>query len=118
MADTPEGAVKRWLYGDKKKPGRLFHYFPGAYVYKPPGGMFGRNGTPDCFLVWRGVFIAIEVKAEDGDPMALQLKSLRAIAAAGGVAALIRGKDEDRLRAIHQEVMARVQRYESSCSVQ
>lgn len=118
MADTPEGKVKNWLYGTKQKPGRLFQYFPGAYVYKPPGGMYGKAGTPDCFLVWRGVFIAIEVKAEGNEPTDLQFKSLRAIAAAGGVAAVVTGKDEAKLQAIHRAVMDKVQRYESASPVQ
>ena len=117
MADTPEGKVKRWLYGTKEKPGRLSYYFPGAYIYKPPGGMFGRAGTPDCFLLWRGVFIAIEVKVEGEDPTTPQLKSLRAIIAAGGVGALVAGKDEEKLRAIHTAVMAKVDRYESTSPV-
>lgn len=117
MAETPEGKVKRWLYGTKEKPGRLFFYFPGAYVYKPPGGLYGRNGTPDCFLVWRGIFIAIEVKADGNPPTDLQLKSLRSIIAAGGVGAVITGKDEEKLRAIHAAVMVKVNRYESTSPV-
>ena len=108
MADTPEGKVKKWLYGTKEKPGRLFFYFPGAYVYKPPGGMFGIAGTADCFLLWRGVFVAIEVKAEGNKPSALQLKHLRAVIAAGGIAAVLTGRDEFRLQAIHRAVMEKL----------
>lgn len=102
MAETPEGRVKRWLKG------RIRTLFPGAYEYWPPGGMFGRIGTPDCFLVWRGVFIAIEVKAEGNVPTAPQLRSLKAIAAAGGVAAVVTGRDELKLAAIHEAAMAKL----------
>lgn len=117
MAETPEGRVKRWLYGDKKKPGRLFQTFPGAYVYKPPGGMFGAVGTPDCFLLWRGVFVAIEVKADGNTPTTPQLRTLRAIMDQGGVAAVIVGRDEVKLLRIYTAVMDKVKRYESNSPV-
>jgi len=109
MSSTPEGKVKDWLYGSKQKPGKLFQYFPGAWVYKPPGGFFGRAGTADCILCWRGIFVAIEIKAayEDGgkEPTALQLRSLRDVISAGGVGAVLRGKDEQRLAAIKTAVL-------------
>ena len=120
MAETPEGRVKKWLYGTKQKPGTLFDFFPGAYVYKPPGGMFGRTGTADCLLCWRGIFVAIEIKAayEDGgrDPTVLQLKNLREVNAAGGIAAVLRGRDSDRLRNIRDAVLAKLEsiRHEST----
>lgn len=109
MAQTPEGRVKDWLYGTRQKPGQLYKTFEGPiWLYKPPGGMFGSAGTPDCLFVWRGVFVGLEVKAEDGKPTALQLKSLRAIRDAGGVAAIIVGKDNVRLLQIYAAVMAKV----------
>ena len=117
MAETPEGRVKRWLYGDKKKPGRLLQTFPGAYVYKPPGGRFGVAGTPDCFLLWRGVFIAIEVKADGNEATDLQLRRLRTIIAQGGVGAVMVGRDEVKLLRIYTAVMDKVKRYESNSSV-
>lgn len=111
MAETPEGKVKRWLYGTKQSPGRLPKLFPGAYIYKPPGGMFGQAGAPDCFLLWRGVLVGLEVKSETGAPTALQLKRLRDIIAQGGVGAVIVGKDERKLMALYAAVMAKVERY-------
>lgn len=110
MADTPEGKVKKWLYGDKKKPGILFKYFPGAYVYKPPGGMFGTTGAPDCLLCWSGVFVGIEVKADGNTPTTPQLRNLRAIIAAGGIGAVITGYDESRLQAVKAAVMAKIEK--------
>lgn len=99
MAQTPEGKVKTWLYK------RLKELFPGHYRYLPPGGQFGRAGTPDCFLLWRGVFIAIEAKAEGNFPTPLQLKQLSLIKDAGGIAAVVTGRDESKLAAIHRAVM-------------
>lgn len=112
MAETPEAKVKRWLYDRLKK------LFPEAYIYKPPGGQFGVAGTPDCFLLWRGVFVAVEVKAEGNAPTPIQLVRLRHIAAQDGVAAVVVGRDEAKLQAIYREVMDRVQRHESARSVQ
>lgn len=117
MAETPEGKVKRWLYGTKQKPGRLLQTFPGAYVYKPPGGMFGQVGAPDCFLLWRGVFLGLEVKADGNPATELQLKRLRHIIAQGGVGAVISGRDEVKLLRIYTVVMDKVKRYESESSV-
>jgi hypothetical protein len=111
MAETPEGRVKRWLYGTKEKPGRLLKLFPGAYVYKPPGGMFGQAGAPDCFLLWRGVFLGLEVKSETGAATELQLKRLRIISAQGGIGAVIAGKDDRKLMLIYAAVMDKVERY-------
>lgn len=117
MAQTPEGKVKRWLYGRTDAPGRLSHYFPDAYVYKPPGGMFGQGGAPDCFFLWRGVFVGLEIKAEGNTPTGLQLKRLRHIIRQGGVGAVLTGKDEQRLQAIYRAVMDKVERYESAGTI-
>lgn len=111
MAQKPESKVKHWLYGTKQKPGILFQLFPGAYVYKPPGGMFGVAGTPDCFCLWGGVFIAIEIKAEGNTPTTLQLHRLNHISDQGGVAACLIGRDLDKMQAIKAAVMAKVIRY-------
>lgn len=113
MAQTPEGKVKSWLYGTKDKPGPLYKYFPDAYVYKPPGGMFGQGGAPDCTLLWRGVFIAIEIKSDVGEATPLQLKRLKHIIRQGGVGAVLKGRDEVRLQAIYKAVMAKVEKYDA-----
>ena len=112
MAETPEGRVKRWLFGTRQKPGVLWQKFPGArWDYAPPGGMFGSTGAPDRLFVWRGVFVGLEVKAEGGRATALQLENLKKIAEAGGVAAIIYGKDLAKLDAIYDAVMAKVRQY-------
>jgi hypothetical protein len=109
MALTPEGKVKRWLYGTREKPGVLFTYFPGAYVYKPPGGMFGQAGAPDCFMLWQGVFVGLEVKSDDGEATDLQIKRLKQIIAQGGVGAVIKGKDIAKLQALKLAVEKKIQ---------
>lgn len=91
---TPEGKVKR------KVDEWIKREFPTAYTYKPRGGPFGKSGTPDYHICWFGIFIGIEVKSKHEDPTPLQFAALKRIIAAGGVAAVLRGFDEERLRAI------------------
>lgn len=101
VAQTPEGKVKKWL------DDRIKEDMPGAYVYKPPGGMYGKTGTPDVFIVWNGVFIAIEVKAEGNGPTDLQMRQLLKIRDARGVAASLVGKDLGKWNRILAEVRRR-----------
>lgn len=108
MAQTPEGKVKSWLYGRPGKRGVLYDVFPDAYVYKPPGGMFGQAGAVDCFLLWSGVFVALEVKSDTGTLSDLQLKRLQHVIRQGGVGAVIYGRDMEKLLAIKAEVLKRV----------
>lgn len=101
---TPEGKVKRWIHEF------MINHFPGLYHYSPPGvHRYGQNGTPDRFYLWNGVFVAIEAKANPNDrPTNLQLHALRRIAANGGVAAVVKGKDIERMEAIKREILRRV----------
>jgi hypothetical protein len=112
MAQTPEGKVKAWL---KRKTDAAW---PEAYTYSPPGGMFGQGGAPDRLYFWKGVFIVIEVKAtKDNEPTQLQLKRLRHIAGQGGVAAVLRGKDEERWQQICAAVDRKVAELEHARSL-
>lgn len=95
---TPEGKVKAWAHR------RYDEVFPGHWRVSPRGGPFGKSGCPDDIICWRGVFVAVEVKADDGVVSALQEVALRRIAAAGGVAAVLRGKDEAKLQKIREAV--------------
>lgn len=61
----------------------------GGYMFMPVTGGYGKSGVPDIVGCLGGKFIAIECKANGGIPTALQLKNLRAIAAAGGHAFVI-----------------------------
>ena len=93
---TPEGRVKSWL----KTQLRL--RLPDGFMYMPPGGAFGKAGMPDILYLWRGVLVAIETKSglPGARPTALQLKQLQLISSAGGLAALMNGKDEAKLALI------------------
>lgn len=99
---TPEGKVKAWArqwYKDN---------LPDHWRVSPRGGPFGKAGCPDDLLCWMGVFIAVEIKADNGELSALQLANLRLIQKAGGVAAVLRGRDESRLIAVKQAVLDKI----------
>lgn len=101
---TPENRVKIWLDQELKKK------YPGIWRYAPPGGFFGLAGIPDRFYLYKGVFVAIEVKATYNAPTELQLKRLKEIHEAGGIVAVMRGKDFDKLRRIYDRIDERVKR--------
>jgi hypothetical protein len=101
MSSTPEGYVKR------KVSAWLDLNMSGHWRVMPRGGPFGKIGCPDILICWRGIFVAIEIKAENGVVAAAQLVQLKLIQAAGGVAAVVRGFDVQRLEAIKQQVLSK-----------
>ena len=56
------------------------------YVKYWAGGGFTTAGVPDLLICCNGRFVAVEVKASTGKPSDLQLKKIRDIRKAGGVA--------------------------------
>lgn len=80
----------------------------GSWHFAVPGGPFGKNGMPDDIWLWRGVFFAIEAKAdEDGYVTALQRKSLREIRVAGGISAVLYGFELRKLEQIKVMILDR-----------
>jgi Holliday junction resolvase len=75
---TPEGKVKADL---KKILDGL-----GAYYFFPATGGYGRSGVPDVVGVVEGKFFAIECKAPGKKPTALQIREMKNIRKAGGIA--------------------------------
>jgi hypothetical protein len=47
-------------------------------------------GMPDIICIYRGYFVGLELKTDDGKPTELQLRMLNAIKEAGGYADIIR----------------------------
>jgi hypothetical protein len=81
---TPEAKVKKKVKAAFEKLGAL-------YVPVITGGM-GRGGTADALVCWRGLFVAVEVKATaKGKMTALQELFERDTKAAGGLHLLISG---------------------------
>lgn len=59
---------------------------PGAYVYHPSDKWV--SGIPDIFILWRGIFAAIELKVGKNKPTKLQFIHLERMAAAGAITAV------------------------------
>ncbi len=64
------------------------------YFFKEHGGLYGTAGVPDIICCYKGRFIALEVKAPDGKPTALQEATINRIREAGGVAEVVRSVEE------------------------
>jgi len=77
MAKTPEKKVKDAVTEILKKR--------GVYYFYPVTAGFGRSGVPDIVGCHRGKFIAIECKAGNNKPTALQLAEMAKIDSAGGM---------------------------------
>ena len=88
---------------------RLQQEFPDAWQYSPRGGPYGVAGTPDRLLCVGGLFVAIEFKAENGSVTELQRAQLMAIKNAGGIAAVLKGKDERKLQLIITTIRSKLQ---------
>lgn len=106
MAQTPEGKVKTWF--SKKLKDK---YGDDCWKYMPPGRAFGKRGTPDYVLCIKGIFVGVEAKADGNSTVSdAQRTQLRKIREAGGIAAILRGKDEERVNAIFREIDKRADR--------
>ena len=81
MARTPEGKVKL------KVAKQLASV--GAYFFYPATGGYGSSGVPDIVGCLRGRFFAIECKAGNAEPTALQKSNLNSIVSAGGFAMVV-----------------------------
>ena len=76
----------------------------GVFCWKEHGGQYGTAGVPDIICCCEGKFVALEVKVPGNKPTELQKRTLEAIEAAGGVAAVVHSVDEVK------EVMSAAQR--------
>lgn len=81
MASTPEAKVKEKIKKILKEH--------GVYYAMPMGTGYGNSGVPDFLCCVGGHFFAIEAKAGNGIPTALQEKNMREIQTAGGIAAVV-----------------------------
>ena len=78
---TPEGKVKAACVKLLKQYG-VYYFFPATHGY-------GRSGISDIICCYKGRFIAIECKAGNNMPTALQQKELKAIGDCGGIAMVV-----------------------------
>ena len=62
------------------------------------------NGLPDIICLYKGFFLGLELKKENGKPTELQLKKINSINENGGIGRIIRSVEEveDLLREIDE----------------
>ena len=68
------------------------------------GGQFTKAGVPDLLVCCDGYFLGIELKAANGRPSELQLKTLEKITRANGFAFLLYPKDFENFKSFIQEL--------------
>jgi len=73
---TPESKVKAAVVKILKEHG-VYYFFPATHGY-------GRSGVPDIICCFNSQFVAIECKAGNSKPTALQQRELKNIMTAGG----------------------------------
>lgn len=93
---TPESRVKDKI---KKILKELDVYF-----FMPIGGMYSKIGVPDIICCYKGCFIAIECKAGNNKPTALQERELRLIQEAGGYSLVINEENISDVRKLLESI--------------
>jgi hypothetical protein len=78
---TPEAKVKASVVKLLKKH-NIYYFFPATHG-------FGRSGVPDIICCFDGKFLALEIKAGNNQPTALQEREMDRIFDAGGSAYVI-----------------------------
>lgn len=66
---------------------------PKCWYFKVMGSMFQRSGIPDIIGIVNGTFFALELKAEDGKPTALQVYNVQQLKYCGAYAKIIKPSD-------------------------
>lgn len=66
----------------------------GAFCFKVHGGAHMLAGLPDIICCYQGRFFAFETKMPEGKPSKIQLFIIGKITQAGGVAMVVRSKEE------------------------
>lgn len=93
---TPESKVKSAVI-KILKANNVYYFFPATHGY-------GRSGVPDIVSCVRGRFVAIECKAGNNKPTALQERELDNIRRARGIAVVINENNIDLLETILKEL--------------
>jgi len=97
MASTPEKKVKERVVKILKEFG-VYYFFPATY------GM-GRSGVPDIVCCFNGNFFAVECKAGNNKPTALQERELGLIREAKGTALVVNEDNIDHVRILVEEML-------------
>lgn len=76
----------------------------GVWYVKYFANGFTKSGIPDILACCNGHFLAIEVKAENGKPSALQLHHVEKIKQSGGHAVIVKPSQFNELKELIEEL--------------
>jgi hypothetical protein len=77
---------------------------PNTWFFKVWGGGYQRAGIPDLICCINGIFIAIELKGDNGKPTELQKMNIKNINAAGGIGVILYPKGFKEFKKLVKEV--------------
>lgn len=77
----------------------------GVWHVKYFANGFTKSGIPDLLTCCNGHFLAIEVKAENGKPSALQLHHIEKIKESGGHAVVVKPSQFEELKELIKELL-------------
>ncbi|MDK2919762.1 MAG: hypothetical protein PWQ37_2495 [Candidatus Petromonas sp.] len=77
---------------------------PNIWFFKVWGGGYQRAGIPDLICCINGVFIAIELKGDNGKPTELQKMNIKNINDAGGIGVILYPKGFKEFKKLIKEV--------------
>ena len=100
MAQTPEKKVKDKVVKILKSYG-VYYFFPATHGY-------GRSGVPDIICCVNGHFFAIECKAGNNKPTALQIREIETIRRNNGVAVVVDETNWDMVRELVRKLKVTV----------
>lgn len=69
-----------------------------TWFFKVHGSMFQKSGVPDIIGVVNGTFIALELKAENGKPSALQVYNIKQLRWCGAYAKIVKPSDWEEVK--------------------
>ena len=72
--------------------------FPKCWFVKIMGNMFQRSGIPDIIGIVNGTFIALELKAENGKPSALQVYNIEQLNWCGAYARTVKPSEWEEVK--------------------
>jgi hypothetical protein len=100
--DNPvEMKVHTWLKNNLKKR------YENLWLYKAPGGRYGRKGVPDMLVNIDGHFIAIEVKRASGKLTLHQKYEADRIDKSNGLMIVLYGRDKSIFDVIDKYIEAK-----------
>lgn len=78
---------------------------PNTWYFKVWGGGFQKAGIPDLICCINGIFVAIELKADNGKPTEIQKLNIKNINAAGGIGIILYPAGFETFKNLTEEVL-------------